>query len=421
MIINLRSILLSEKKWAIFGQASKVVFQVFFIMGLALILQPELYGKLAVVIATTLILSPFSGLGYGNILIKQIKTKVEKYPERFSEMNTILMLTGLFLTSISFLIVKFILDESLSFFIAAILYSFTELILIKVNEIMAQVHLAKNRIKLSSKIYFEISFLRATSVLLFFIITYFFQRVELIDWSLVYFLLISSVSFKNFIKLLKIDSISFGFKIPKIEILKEGVFFSISMSSQGIYNEIDKNVMSFNHGAITTGYYTFAYRLLDLFFFPLRTLYLLTYPKFFEVGYSKKKSEITRYTNRILMFSLSYGIISFPMIFGIVEIFKRIPYLDSYNQAFYMIYFLAPLIFLRSIHYVFADAITGMGFQRSRSFIQVAIAIVNFILCIIFIPQFSWKAAAIVSLISDILLVILIFSLYKVVLKRVVN
>ncbi|MGB5632636.1 MAG: polysaccharide biosynthesis C-terminal domain-containing protein [Waterburya sp.] len=49
---------------------------------------------------------------------------------------------------------------------------------------------------------------------------------------------------------------------------------------------------------------------------------------------------------------------------------------------------------------------TGSGNKKSRSIVQVGVAIINVILNIWLIPQFSWESAAYATLISNILFLI---------------
>ena len=64
-----------------------------------------------------------------------------------------------------------------------------------------------------------------------------------------------------------------------------------------------------------------------------------------------------------------------------------------------------------------ADTLTGSGHQKSRSIVQVGAALVNVVLNIILIPLFSWKGAAIATIISDsvrlVCLWLIVFILYR--------
>ena len=55
---------------------------------------------------------------------------------------------------------------------------------------------------------------------------------------------------------------------------------------------------------------------------------------------------------------------------------------------------LALILPLRAIHSIFADALTGAGFQRLRSLIQVGVAVFNVALNFWVISRYSWRGAA---------------------------
>jgi O-antigen/teichoic acid export membrane protein len=79
---------------------------------------------------------------------------------------------------------------------------------------------------------------------------------------------------------------------------------------------------------------------------------------------------------------------------------------------------LAVLPVLKSIHYFFADALTGAGYQGVRAAAQIFVALTNVGLNFWLIPVYSWRGAAWSSIACDGLLAISLYVALRVVLRR---
>jgi O-antigen/teichoic acid export membrane protein len=66
---------------------------------------------------------------------------------------------------------------------------------------------------------------------------------------------------------------------------------------------------------------------------------------------------------------------------------------------------LALIPLLRCLHSFLADALSGAGLQRTRTTIQVFVALLNIGANLIILPRYSWRGAAWTSLACDGLLV----------------
>ena len=71
---------------------------------------------------------------------------------------------------------------------------------------------------------------------------------------------------------------------------------------------------------------------------------------------------------------------------------------------------LALLPALKAFHYLAADTLTGAGYQRSRSRIQLGVAALNVGLCLWLIPAYSWRGAVAASLACDGSLALVLWS-----------
>jgi O-antigen/teichoic acid export membrane protein len=79
----------------------------------------------------------------------------------------------------------------------------------------------------------------------------------------------------------------------------------------------------------------------------------------------------------------------------------------NYQAVVPAVRWLALIPLLRSIHSFLADALSGAGYQRTRTGIQVLVALINMVSNLVILPRYSWRGAAWTSLGCDGLLVIL--------------
>nr|WP_255551561.1 polysaccharide biosynthesis C-terminal domain-containing protein [Sporosarcina sp. E16_8] len=87
--------------------------------------------------------------------------------------------------------------------------------------------------------------------------------------------------------------------------------------------------------------------------------------------------------------------------------------IGKYQESILIVKLLLPIVILRGIHYVFADALTGAGYQRDRSIIQLFVAMINFTLNIILIKVYGVYGAILSSVLSDLIMTVLIIYTIK--------
>jgi O-antigen/teichoic acid export membrane protein len=190
--------------------------------------------------------------------------------------------------------------------------------------------------------------------------------------------------------------------------LLQGFYFSISLSAQTIYNDIDKTMLARLSGLTPAGLYGAAYRLIDVATSPLGALTASTYSRFFQHG-DKGLAPAVQFARRLLPMTLLYGtgcsaalILAAPLMQPILG--------RQYADSITAVRWLAPIVLLRCIHYIGADALTGADHQGVRSGIQVTVAAANVVLNLYLLPRYSWQGAVAASLACDALLVVLIWG-----------
>jgi O-antigen/teichoic acid export membrane protein len=114
-----------------------------------------------------------------------------------------------------------------------------------------------------------------------------------------------------------------------------------------------------------------------------------------------------RYIRRMLLKAIAYSAVMLICLIIFAPIVPRILGRE-YTRTAEALRWLAVLPPLKSVHAFLADALTGAGYQRLRTGIQVVVAIVNVGINLWIIPAYSWRGAAWSSVACDGLLACLL-------------
>jgi O-antigen/teichoic acid export membrane protein len=202
---------------------------------------------------------------------------------------------------------------------------------------------------------------------------------------------------------------------PKLQLgrilpeLKEGLYFSTGLSAQTIYNDIDKTMLASLSTLDATGIYAAAYRVIDVAFTPVRSVLNAANAKFFRSGESGIAASYS-YARRLLPQMIAYSVVALAGLYIAAPLFPLIIG-KEFARTIEALRWLALLPLFKTIHYFFADSLTGAGYQRLRAAAQVFIAILNVGLNFWLIPLYSWRGAAWSSLACDASLAIAMYAM----------
>jgi O-antigen/teichoic acid export membrane protein len=190
--------------------------------------------------------------------------------------------------------------------------------------------------------------------------------------------------------------------------LREGFWFSTSLSAQTIYNDVDKTMLARLATLDAAGIYAAAYRLIDVAFLPIRALLAAAYPSFFRHGQDGIAGSF-RFARRLVPRPLVY---SAAVAAGMTLAAPLVPRIlgAEYARTTEALRWLSLLPLLKTLHYFAADALTGAGHQGLRTLMQVVVAGFNVLVNLWLIPAYSWRGAAWSSLASDGLLAVALWS-----------
>jgi O-antigen/teichoic acid export membrane protein len=187
--------------------------------------------------------------------------------------------------------------------------------------------------------------------------------------------------------------------------VREGIGFSFAGTTQAAYNDLDKVMLSHYGLNRENGFYTLAYRVIDVATTPIVALDAAVLPRFFRLGQAGMP--------KVLRFALKSAGVSVLMgaaiAVAVLLLAPLIPHMvgRDFSGALIALRWLCWIPLLRGLHRATGSALTGSGRQNLRTGTQLAVAAVNLLLNIWWIPAYGWIGAAWSSVASDGLLAVL--------------
>jgi O-antigen/teichoic acid export membrane protein len=393
-----KSILARNTGWMLLGQGLKLVIQALYFTVIARSLGAANYGAFVGVVGLVGILFPFSTLGSGYLLIKNVARDKHQFKEYFGRA----LLTTLAASSILFgavlLFSRYALPAAIPVRLV-MLVAASDLFAMSITGICGQAFIAFERLKWTASISVMLSTSRLIAAV---VLVTVHHGPSALEWGSFYF---GSTSFVALIALLlvlvKLGTPTFSSSRTSAE-AREGLYFSVSQSAQTIYNDIDKTMLARLGTLEATGIYGAAYRLIDVSFAPVWSLLTAAYPNFFRAGVGGITATF-QYAKPLISRAFGYAsLVTIAMLAGA----GIVPYIlgGEYRLAEEALRWLAILPLLKVIHYFLSDALAGAGHQALRTAIHVGVAVFNVLINLWIIPAYSWRGAAWSSIASDGLL-----------------
>ncbi len=389
------------------SQGLRLVLQSIYFITVAHALNPEQYGAFVAVTAFVEILAPFSTLGAGEILVKQVSRDRSRFSQYWGQCLSINVCSAIGLTVLLLLVGPIILPKITPDLI--LLTAFASLVCGKAIDLSGKAYQSVGQLKRTAQLHLIPHVLRAIAAI---VMVYLIPHPTAREWI---WFSVGSLGIAGLTSLVmvhcELGAPTLTRWIKRSEWI-EGSYFAVGLSAQTVYNDIDKTMLARMATLEATGLYTAAYRLLDMAFVPLRSILTASYAKFFQSGKSGISGSL-EVAKKLIPIMGGYGAIA-----AIILIFSApfIPFLlgQEYAASVEALQYLAPILILRAFHYIAADTLSGADLQSHRSMAQIGIAIINIGLNFYLIPQFPtapWKGAMWSSLLSDALLMTTLWSI----------
>lgn len=390
----LKKKLLRDTLWMILAKFTNLVMQLSYLIIVARTLGPKNYGVFISITSFVGAFLPFASFGSGDILINQVSRDKSVLIKYWSNALLTVLASSLFLSTIVYFIITHITPFKLHPFYILLVITSDLLGVTLAFDTVSKVFAATNQIKRTAQIQVLFTFIKFFSAISFVFISRFYALTA--DQNIICWIICYSVStlVSALISILLVCHIHGYPDIFKAHLNREalhGLYFSIDLSANTITANIDKTLLARLSTLEVAGIYGAAYRLLDAAFMPLLAVLATTYSKFFEQGIHGLQGTLLL-AKRLLPYTSAYGLFA---TIGLIVFAPLLPYLfgNEYTESVVILRWLSPIILLYSMQFLAADALTGAGFQGTRSFIQIIAAVINIILNVLFIPIYSWQAA----------------------------
>jgi O-antigen/teichoic acid export membrane protein len=385
--------------WMALGQGLRLVIQALYFVLIARSLGAVNYGAFIGVVALVGIVYPFATLGSGNLLIKNVSRDASLFPVCWGRALTTTAVSSSILFSIVLPLSHFALPSSIPFRLV-LLVAGSDLFGLSIIQLCGQAFQTFERLHWTAAINVMGSTSRLIGAL---ILVAIHQHPSALQWGYLYF----SSTWVVAVAALLLVLVKLGFpefKLSKSAAeIREGSYFSASLSAQTIYNDIDKTMLARLGSLEAAGIYGAAYRLIDVTFVPIQSLLAAAYPNFFRTGVAGISATLG-YARRLVWGALAYSVAACLLILlfaGIVPLILGPEYVNTAEA----LRWLSLLPVLKVLHYFLSDSLTGAGHQGIRTVIQAGVAIFNVLINLWIIPAYSWRGASWSSIASDALLV----------------
>lgn len=393
-----KSALVRNSVWMFLGQGLRLVIQAAYFTVIARSLGASNYGAFVSVAALAGILFPFATMGSGFLLIKNVSRDQKLFSAYWGRG----LITTAAFSSIFFVIVlllsSFVLPPTIPRRLVWLVTA-ADLFGLSIIGMCAQAFQAFDRLKWTATINVLLSSGRLAGAL---VLVTIHRHPSALQWGYIYFCSTAIVVAGAWLLVsMKLDSPSFGRRRAAAE-NREGLYFSVGLSAQTIYNDIDKTMLARLGSLDAAGIYGAAYRLIDVSFVPVSSVLAAAYPHFFRVGANGVSASLA-YGKPLLLRALGYSLL---VAMALLMFSGAVPYVlgAEYARTAVALRWLALLPLLKATHYFLSDALSGAGFQGVRSCIQAVVAGFNVLLNLWLIPAYSWRGAAWSSVASDALL-----------------
>ena len=390
----LQKALFRDTLWMLIAQVIGIFLQMAYFMIVARVLGIEQYGSFSGVLALAFVASPFSGLGSNDVLVQQASRDPSLFRQYWGNSLLIILITSLLLSGLAVFISPLIFHQEISpllVFLVCIADLFFLRLWITASGALLSQNLANKAAQI--KVFHNLSKLLAAIALLVF-----FKQPSLLTWGGLYLVgtaVSGIVSFLLVCRMLGLPQLNIQRLISQ---LKPGFYFSINSSATTVNAHADKMMLASLSTLTATGTYAAAYRFIDVGYFPIFAISNAAYARFFQEGATGIKGSLNL-AKKIMPSVALYGLVA---LIGYLVFAPVIPWIlgEEYTEAVVALRWLAPFHLLFVFQYLAADTLTGSGFNKWRSLIQVFAALLNVALNFWLIPLYSWRGAAWATLVS---------------------
>jgi O-antigen/teichoic acid export membrane protein len=398
---KIKSKLARNTMWMSLGQGLRLLVQAAYFTIIARALGANHYGSFVGVAALVGIAYPFGALGSGHLLVRSVARDKTEFPTAWGDALVTTSICSTLLIAFVLLISRTVLPGTIPVNLVA-LVAIADIPCLSLAAIAGQAFQAFEQLQWMAAVNILLSGNRMLGAL---ILVLFHHHPTALQWGYVYLAsTAATAAISTAMTFVRLGSPRLRLQRPIGSALWHGFHFSVTLSAQTIYNDIDKTMLARFSTLSATGIYGAAYRLIDVSFSPVLALLYSAYPNFFRKGSAGINSSFS-YAKPLMGRAMAYAAL---VSCGLLLCAGVVPYVlgPEYAETTVALRWLSPLPLLKATHYFLADSLTGAGHQGLRSGIQAGVALFNVLINLWLIPRYSWKGAAWSSIASDALMAI---------------
>ena len=378
--------------WMFAGQGTNVVLRAAYFILLARLLGVTQYGIFVGAFAFVSLATPFSSLGSGLVFMQHVASNGSNYAVYWGNILLMTIGAGLLLAiTMSYLAPHFLNPASAS---VALMVALGECVFQQVFLCTGQVFQTFEQMRMMAVAGVFGSTFRLLAVLILAVWLHRATARQWAEWSMGASAVAAVAGAALVTRMHGLPRFSPRLLAAK---LGEGFNFSIAGSTQTVYNDIDKTLLSHYGMNVANGIYTMAYRIVDIATIPILALDAAVLPRFFREGSTENIGMLSRrLAKRAALLGIGAAVTIFfcapviPIIIG-----------KGFQESVSALRWLCLIPAFRAVHQLSGSAITGAGCQRYRTVAQFSAAAFNFGLSLWLIPRFGWLGAAWTSLATD--------------------
>jgi len=376
------------------GQGLTLLIQAAYFILLARLLGVREYGVFAGAFAFVSLATPYSALGSGLVFMQHVSSNAQNFAAYWGNILLSTLCGGILISALLCVIApRFLNPESASI---VLMVALGECLCRQLVLCIGQMFQAFEQLRITAATASIASFLRLLAVG---ILALLFHRATAWQWALTS-LLVSVVA-----GLIASGVVMALYGRPRFQPrlllsrLGEGMNFSLAGSSQFAYNDIDKVMLSHYGMNLANGIYTMAYRIVDFTTVPITAMDSAALPHFFRKS-QEGVAAVRGLSARLAWRAALIGALAAACMFVAAPL---IPYVfgKEFGESVAAFRWLSLIPVFRGVHQLTGSAITGMGFQRYRTIVQLVAAAFNFALNLWLIHGYGWLGAAWASLATD--------------------
>jgi O-antigen/teichoic acid export membrane protein len=390
----LRGQLARNASWIFMGQGVSFVVQGCYFVLLARLLGARQYGIYVGAAAAVSLLSQYSTLGSGLVMLRQVSRRPSDFAEYWGNVLITTLSVGLAVILGLAWVGKWMVGPASASVI--VLIAIGDCTCARLAEGAGQAFQAFEQLKLTAALMSITNVARLAIAASMVVVL---QRASVRQWAIAsLFVSCLSAAVALILVTARLGWPRFNLGLLRARAV-EGVGFSIAASTTSIYNDIDKAMLSRYGMLAANGIYSMAYRVIDMSCTPIRALHSAAFPRFCQIGSGGARDSIG-FTRRLLGKTVPFGLVAAAGLFLAAPL---IPYVvgRSFTGSVSALQWLCLLPLFRSLHLGAGDTLTGAGYQRYRTAAQLSAAGLNFGLNLWLIPAYSWHGAAWASLATD--------------------